>query len=80
MRMADDRPAQRPRTLRRAGEVDSPIVKGPRETAEVTSTGSRKVSGFSMPTARHEAAFEAAIDEVAEASRHLLVTVTRTMA
>lgn len=40
----------------------------------------RKVSGFSKPTARHEEAFEAAVDEVATASRQLLEAVTRTMA
>lgn len=36
----------------------------------------RKVSGFRAPSGRHEAAFEAAVDEVAEASRRLLVAVT----
>jgi hypothetical protein len=32
----------------------------------------RKVSGFSKPTAKHEAAFEEAIDEIAFASQRLL--------
>jgi hypothetical protein len=32
----------------------------------------RKVSGYRAPSARNEAAFEAAIDEIAHASRHLL--------
>ncbi|HEX2646691.1 MAG TPA: DUF2277 domain-containing protein [Candidatus Dormibacteraeota bacterium] len=32
----------------------------------------RKVSGFSKPSPRHEAAFEQAIDEIAHASHHLL--------
>jgi hypothetical protein len=36
----------------------------------------RKVSGFGAPTKRHEEAFEAAVDEVAEASRRLLEAVT----
>lgn len=40
----------------------------------------RKVSGFSTPSARHEEAFEAAVDEVAEASRRLIASVTRAMA
>ena len=32
----------------------------------------RKVTGFRSPTARHEAAFEAAVGEVALASRRVL--------
>jgi hypothetical protein len=32
----------------------------------------RKVSGYRAPSARNQAAFEAAIDEIAHASRHLL--------
>ena len=35
----------------------------------------RKVSGFSKPTAKHEAAFEAAIDEIAASSHRLLDAV-----
>jgi hypothetical protein len=35
----------------------------------------RKVSGFSRPSARHAAAFETAVDEVARASRRLLESV-----
>ena len=35
----------------------------------------RKVSGFSKPSAKHEAAFEAAIDEIAIASQRLLDAV-----
>jgi hypothetical protein len=35
----------------------------------------RKVSGFSKPTAKHEAAFEAAVDEIAIASQKLLDAV-----
>ena len=35
----------------------------------------RKVSGFSRPSARHAAAFEVAVDEVARASRRLLDSV-----
>lgn len=35
----------------------------------------RKVSGFSKPTARHEAAFEAAVDEITVASQKLLDAV-----
>ncbi|HZD17001.1 MAG TPA: DUF2277 domain-containing protein [Actinomycetota bacterium] len=36
----------------------------------------RKVSGFRAPSERHREAFESAVDEVAEASRRLLETVT----
>jgi hypothetical protein len=32
----------------------------------------RKVSGYRAPSARNEAAFEAAIEEIAHAARHLL--------
>ena len=35
----------------------------------------RKVSGFSKPTAKHEAAFEAAVDEIAASSQRLLDAV-----
>ena len=35
----------------------------------------RKVSGFSKPTARHEAAFEEAVDEITVASQRLLETI-----
>lgn len=35
----------------------------------------KKVSGFQKPTAKHEAAFEAAVDEIAAASQRLLDSV-----
>ena len=35
----------------------------------------RKVSGFSKPTAKHEAAFEGAVDEITFASQRLLVAI-----
>ena len=37
----------------------------------------RKVSGFSQPTARHREAFDAAVDDVARASRQLLDAVAK---
>lgn len=37
----------------------------------------RKVTGFRAPTARHEAAFEAAVDEVAVASRRVLQEIRK---
>jgi hypothetical protein len=40
----------------------------------------RKVSGFSKPSSRHEAAFEEAIDEIAQASERLLATIAGNLA
>ena len=37
----------------------------------------RKISGFRAPSRRNEEAFQAAVDEIAHASRHLLEAVTR---
>jgi hypothetical protein len=39
----------------------------------------RKVSGFRTPSPRHEAAFEAAVAEIAASSSQLLREVTRVM-
>ena len=38
----------------------------------------RKVSGFRAPSRRNEEAFEEAVEQVAEATRRLLDSVTRT--
>ncbi len=38
----------------------------------------RKVSGYRKPSSANEAAFDAAVDEVAKASRRLLAAVTAT--
>ncbi len=40
----------------------------------------RKVSGFSKPSPRHEAAFEEAVDEIAVASQRLLVSIQGNLA
>jgi hypothetical protein len=40
----------------------------------------RKVSGFSKPSGRHEAAFEKAVDEISGASQRLLDTISETLA
>ena len=40
----------------------------------------RKVSGFSKPSSRHEAAFEQAVDEIAHASERLLETIAGNLA
>lgn len=37
----------------------------------------RKVTGFRAPTARHEAAFEEAVDQVAVASRRVLQEIRK---
>lgn len=37
----------------------------------------RKVSGYRVPSQRNAVAFDAAVDEIAEASRRLLEAVTR---
>jgi hypothetical protein len=36
----------------------------------------RKVSGYRTPSQKNETAFDAAVDEIAEASRNLLVSLT----
>jgi hypothetical protein len=38
----------------------------------------RKISGFRTPSRRNEEAFNAAVDEIAHASRHLLEAVSHT--
>jgi hypothetical protein len=40
----------------------------------------RKVSGFGKPSARHEEAFELAVDQIAVASQRLLASVTGNLA
>src|SRR5260370_15222765 len=58
------------KTLRHADEVatDDEIRAAARHFV-------RKVSGFTKPTAKHEAAFEDAVDEIAVASQRLLVPI-----
>jgi hypothetical protein len=40
----------------------------------------RKVSGFTKPSSRHEAAFDAAVDEIAVASHRLLESIAGNLA
>ena len=40
----------------------------------------RKVSGFTKPSSRHEAAFEVVIDEISVASHRLLETIAGNLA
>jgi hypothetical protein len=40
----------------------------------------RKISGFSAPTAKHEKAFESAVDEIANASKRVLDRISSELA
>ena len=40
----------------------------------------RKISGFQHPTARHEEAFEEAVNEITATSKRALRTITKTLA
>jgi hypothetical protein len=62
------------RSIKRLREGDVPA--GPEEIHEAALQYVRKVSGFRAPSKRHEEAFEAAVEEVAAASRRLLESVT----
>jgi hypothetical protein len=64
-------------------------IKRLREGADIATTEEiqeaalqfvRKVSGFRQPSARHRAAFDRAVDEVAAASQELLDAVARELA
>lgn len=58
-------------------------LRGPEGTAgddairEASLQYVRKVSGYRAPSRRNEEAFEEAVDQVAEATRRLLDSVTR---
>jgi len=60
------------KTLRRA---DEPATEDEIHAAALQFV--RKVSGYRAPSQRNSAAFEAAVDEIAAASRKLLDVVTR---
>lgn len=63
------------KTLRHAD-----IVATDDEIREAARQFVRKVSGFSKPSSRHEAAFEEAIDEIALASHRLLDQIALNLA
>jgi hypothetical protein len=65
------------RSIKRLREGDVPATDD--EIREAALQYVRKVSGFPAPSKRHQEAFEVAVDEVAEASRRLLETVTSTL-
>jgi hypothetical protein len=63
------------RSIKRLREGDVPVSDD--EMREAALQYVRKVSGFRQPSKRNAAAFDEAVDEVAEASRRLLEAVTR---
>jgi hypothetical protein len=65
------------RSIKRLREGDVPATD--EEIHEAARQYVRKVSGFGTPSARHQEAFDTAVDEVAAASRRLLETVTATL-
>src|SRR5213083_1064448 len=63
------------KTLRRAD-----VVATDDEIREAARQFVRKVSGFTKPSSRHEAAFEEAIDEITVASQRLLGSIAGNLA
>jgi hypothetical protein len=63
------------RSIKRLREGDVPANE--QEIREAALQYVRKVSGFRAPSRRNEDAFDAAVDEVAAASRRLIEAVTR---
>lgn len=63
------------RSIKRLREGDEPVSE--REMHEAALQYVRKVSGFRQPSKRNTEAFDAAVEEVAEASQRLLEAVTR---
>lgn len=63
------------KTLRHAD-----VVATDDEIREAARQFVRKVSGFTKPSSRHEAAFEMAVDEIAGASHRLLGTIAGNLA
>jgi hypothetical protein len=66
------------RSIKRLREGDVPASDD--EIREAARQYVRKVSGFGKPTARHQEAFDAAVDEITASSRRLLDAVTATLA
>lgn len=65
------------RSIKRLREPGGGARAGDEEIREAALQYVRKVSGFRQPSQRNAEVFEAAVDEVAEASRRLLDAVTR---
>jgi hypothetical protein len=66
------------RSIKRLREGDVPASEA--EIREAALQYIRKVSGFRVPSSRHEEAFETAVDEVAASSKRLLAAVTAELA
>lgn len=60
------------KTLRAVGETPA---AGEEQVGEAALQYVRKVSGYRKPAKRNEAAFAAAVDEVAAATRRLLAAI-----
>lgn len=65
------------RSIKRLREPGGGPRASDEEVREAALQFVRKVSGFRQPSQKNAEAFEAAVAEVAEASRRLLDTVTR---
>lgn len=65
------------RSIKRLREPGGGPRASDEEVREAALQFVRKVSGYRQPSQRNAEAFEAAVDEVAEASRRLLDAVTR---
>ena len=65
------------RSIKRLREGDVPATD--EEIREAARQYVRKVSGFGVPSKRHQEAFDTAVDEVTAASRRLLETVPATL-
>ncbi len=63
------------RSIKRLRTEDGPASE--EEIREAALQFVRKVSGYRVPSKRNAEAFDLAVDEVAEASRRLLESVTR---
>jgi hypothetical protein len=66
------------RSIKRLRE--GPVIATDDEIHEAARQYVRKVSGFGKPSARHQEAFDAAVDDIARASRTLLDKVTAELA
>ena len=58
----------------------SDVVATDDEIREAARQFVRKVSGFTKPSSRHEAAFDMAVDEIAVASHRLLKSIAGNLA
>lgn len=65
------------RSIKRLREPGGGPRASDEEIREAALQFVRKISGFREPSGRNTAAFEAAIDDVTDASRRLLEAVTR---